>query len=168
MHKLKNALKLLALAFFLGGCGLIVLPQPTESGKNTIGCKIDGKPFQFKYKARLFGGYFLGGYLNPDSSFYLWANTDPHRIALYVKKLKTEGNYQLSNPVVYGEYSHYNTTSTDYYSTNSTGTLTITHLDFANKIVSGTFDFTAEDKKNGKKVKITKGRFDVDFNNLKK
>ena len=46
----------------------------------------------------------------------------------------------------------------------SQGELWIKKFDIMNKIVSGTFWFTAIDPTSGKKVEITDGRFDMKFN----
>ena len=58
-----------------------------------------------------------------------------------------------------------NNTSQEFSTTNSqyTGALTITKLDFANNIVSGTFWFDLENPYTGETVEIRDGRFDSLF-----
>jgi hypothetical protein len=49
------------------------------------------------------------------------------------------------------------------YMTSSmhTGKVQFTRIDTINRIVSGTFEFSAIDKNTGKTIKVTDGRFDI-------
>ncbi len=75
------------------------------------------------------------------------------------------GDLQFKNHAL---YSKYKPGSADYI-TNSkfNGSINITRLDRVNKIVAGTFEFTAEYMNgSGETVKVTDGRFDINWSTL--
>jgi len=104
-----------------------------------------------------------------DRDFFAVTGEDPDqssKISLAISSLKSTGIFDLSSRNLnfgvlfnYGEVIYY------YTSVKSIGKVTITKLDLANKIISGTFDFTAEDENNpANTIKVTDGRFDVKYN----
>lgn len=71
----------------------------------------------------------------------------------YGKKGSASGGYYIG--MIY--------TSTEYLTSSSvTGELKITKLDEINRIVSGAFRFDAVNK-NGEKVQVREGRFDMNY-----
>lgn len=149
------------------GC-IEILPKPTESGKNTFGCKINDEKF-IPEKRGLFSGPPVYGSLNTDSSFYLVGDVKPHSVSIFIKKITKTGDYILSDKFNRAEYSNYATDSFDYFTNQkSTGKVNISRVDYTKRIVSGTFEFEAVNENNPTDiVKITKGRFDIDFTTLK-
>ena len=70
-------------------------------------------------------------------------------IDIYLSNLESTGTYELSSLGSNYAYLYNNTENVRYYTTsNSGGSTNITKLDRTNKIISGTFEFTAEDEDN--------------------
>jgi hypothetical protein len=172
---MKNNLLKISIYFF--SCTLLSLsckkeklPKATQEGKNTFGCKVDGKIFLPSESAGLFGSPPVTVYNLPLNGFTLLGkyygdrpgDKDPQNVILSLEYLKSTGTYTLNaNPnqgsyeLSYGGGPHYETDATH------TGSVTITRCDLTNHIYSGTFSFTAIDKNTGKVVKVSDGRFDV-------
>jgi hypothetical protein len=143
------------------------LPKATQEGKNTFGCKIDGKVFLPSKSSGLFGSPPVEVYNIPSNGFTLLAKyygdgSDPFKkdMILYLEYLTSTGTYTLNAAPNQGTYE---LTGIAYYQTDAihTGIVTITRCDLTSQIYSGTFSFTAIDKSTGKVVKVTDGRFDV-------
>ena len=155
------------------------LPPATQTGANTVGSLVNGEAFLPKgggmsgnkncFYQFVEGGYHFG------LQFTNKTGNDTKGIDLYTKFATiSEGEkYQLNipyspfhNPGRGGGYSHRNFTEKieDLYYTTSeaTGEMTITKLDFENNIVSGTFWFDAIND-DGEIVEIREGRFDMRF-----
>lgn len=147
-----------------------VLPEATQSGKNTAGAIVDGKVWVAKiaYPDLNNGGV--------NATIYEYANGE-YKLKIVLQQINNEGSsigfyisdkiditttsYILANDNFRGTYSY--KTLEDYYTDNeNTGILTITKFDKINKIVSGVFTFKVKDS-NGKIVTITDGRFDKRF-----
>ncbi|MGC4129945.1 MAG: hypothetical protein QM564_10450 [Bergeyella sp.] len=144
-----------------------VLPEATQSGKNTGGALVDGKVWVAKIEQPDLnpGGnntqyeFVNGEYnlqivlrLNNDTSSRIVINLsdaiDISQQTYSVTACRYENKSQIFD-VSYG---------------NNIGTLTITKFDKQNKIISGSFNFTADNiNGNGSKVIITEGRFDKKF-----
>jgi hypothetical protein len=149
---------------------LSVLPQETQSGKNTFGCKINGQNF--------FGGYLVYT-LVPGFLVYYNHKTDYLDISTTGKfQNNTNGMLHLTifNPrentttkIYKAEFDYISSPSNlfDNYGVLKGGEVTITKLDTVNKIVSGRFNFvgtqaTYPGKFNGNdSIAITDGRFDL-------
>ncbi|MEO6837647.1 MAG: DUF6252 family protein [Ginsengibacter sp.] len=153
------------------------LPPATQTGANTFGCLINGGVFLPK-------GPSLGPilqcayqYLNTDySKGYFFQLTASHKnnngdivgIAIFSDSLEiSEGSFILSdnkNGNATAQYSQFTDTgNTVIYSKETLpGELTITKFDQINQIVSGTFWFNVV-KNAGDTIKITDGRFDMQF-----
>ncbi len=145
------------------------LPKLTQEGKNTFGCKIDGK----NWVPNGGGGFsgidpVNGGFFRDINTIYIRAYDKEESVQLYLLNVFSAGEYPLNfntlpkpdnlDPESYGLYE--NATSRYITTSEHTGKVTISNRDTVNKIISGTFEFTAVNS-NGKTVKVTKGRFDV-------
>jgi hypothetical protein len=150
----------------LMSCSKEKLPKATQQGKNTFGCKIDGKVFLPSEE----GSSWIGApsIIVSNSSFdgfIIYAvnfSSQLHSsVSLALPYLKKAGAYNL-HTYGYGEYKlEYFGGAIYRTNTNYTGTINITRCDTVNKIYSGTFSFTAIDDNTGKTVNVTEGRFDV-------
>ncbi len=147
------------------------LPPATQIGAQTFGCLVDGKVFLPKD----FGINRLNAFnQNIDGKFTLVvssANNDGIEINLIGSRLDSvdEIKYPLISEAD-GKFSAIFIAPLvndilDKSTTNEKpGSLTITHHDPQNFILSGTFEFTVLDN-DGKEIKITDGRFDVKYTN---
>ena len=146
------------------------LPPETQSGANTAGCLVNGVAFLPK-------GFIPG--VNPISyqdglNFSLFigeGNNDLLKsIGVFIgnQSLQVGSIYDLgqNNNNQNSKYGIYSINavpppSSDYYTTTSTiiGELKITHHDFNNAILSGTFWFDAINS-NGEIIEVREGRFD--------
>ena len=164
-------------ALFFGCKKETPLPQATQSGANTLGCKINGKawiaednnePFNRTFGVQ--GGYqgsIVAGIRN-----CVWIEArrnDRSLLHLYIRQVDKPGVYPLNLstgtrpgalvPYNYGLYfASPNRFMTD---PGHTGQVTITRADTIRGIVSGTFEFSGYDSKNKQTITITEGRFDV-------
>ena len=156
-------------ALLFMGCTKERLPRATEKGKNTFGCKIDGKvflpsedepSFSAPSSPLLVSNNSFDGFILRARKFGTPTST-PKNVIIALPYIKTTGTYPLA---IYG----YGVYKEDYaggpiYRTNNTytGQVKITRSDTINRIYSGTFSFTAIDENTGKVVNVTDGRFDV-------
>lgn len=149
------------------------LPAPTTEGRNTFGCKINGKvwiangvnneqgpsakPIEVEFRQL------------STSTFYLFIHTNANtkdRVQLSLPAGKIGSNI-LTN--------RYNEPFGIYYDNQfrlfnsmeaNPGKVVITRLDTINRIVSGTFEFDAQFIVNKEVTRITEGRFDIDMDTL--
>ncbi len=144
------------------------LPKATQTGENTMVAKVDGKLWQKKACVSCTGGG-TGLIVSYEDRNFFGVTGEDHdsgsRIALSISSVKSVGTYNLSSKNLnYGRLFKIGSGPYYYTSTKNTGQVTITKLDLTNKIISGTFDFTAEDENNpANTIKVTDGRFDVKF-----
>ncbi|MBS1497296.1 MAG: hypothetical protein JSU03_02985 [Bacteroidetes bacterium] len=154
------------------------LPPETQTGANTFGCLINGKVFL--PQGQLLSGPFLKcayQYLNNTYSkgyfFQLSASdesnsSDVFGVGIFTDSLAlTQGLFPLIDNQkgnAYGTYFRFNypSSTTTYTKNNLPGILTITKFDEINQIVSGTFWFSVI-KSPGDTIKVTDGRFDMQF-----
>ena len=163
----------------LAGCKqqIETLPEPTQTGANTFGAKVNGENFG------PLGGSFitkptLEARATADSSFFINARNFSRmpvefEMELYVKNVTAPGTYQLNQnteiaPGQSASYAYYvrrNVNVTDEWITNAStgGTVQVTKIDWANRIISGTFEFTANARYGSSPVTVTEGRFDMRF-----
>lgn len=159
------------------------LPPETQTGANTFGCLIDGKPY-IPDGSGGFGGAkpITGGYAytpqSCSSKYDVWVTTyrkDGWDFSIYLENVGNKtGKYPLKyttpgaptilcppNHAIF--YKYISPSETAVYATDSeyTGEVTITRADTVNKIVSGTFFFKARRPATGETIEITNGRFDV-------
>lgn len=149
-----------------------VLPEATQSGKNTAGALINGKVWVATTKKINQPGTYCEKLNNNYYLIKLDLRKDPERytesidLIVSIPNLEINQTYKVVNQTPDDGYNYASYTSNDKvsYSSNSnnTGRIKITRLDLQNQIVSGTFEFKAEDS-NGNIVTITEGRFDKKF-----
>lgn len=158
------------------------LPPATQTGANTFGCLVDGKP----WTANTSDGFGLDkisiGYRFVDKdTFFIIRTHRRHKregidsdVALFMQGGNKPGIFplkdndaigpRLSTPAgSVGVYQISKNYSYPTYETDSvhTGQVTITKYDLAHKVASGTFYFTAQDANTDSIIHITDGRFDV-------
>ncbi|QTE21375.1 DUF6252 family protein [Polaribacter cellanae] len=146
------------------------LPPAIKIGANTAGCLVNGEAFLPK-------GHFSTGnlkcfYINQKDFSLGIAQVfkDTFRgIYIYDTNLEINKTYQLTNKDLVSlknsKYAKYEDPySSNFYQTTSkiTGELTITHHDYNNAIISGTFWFDAVNNI-GEKVEVREGRFDMKY-----
>jgi hypothetical protein len=177
-------LKLLCIAFLLVSTNckkdddgtktaLEQLPPATQTGAQTFGCLIDGKPFipdNFGSGRPSAFYQFVGGAYT--SVIKGARRNDEPSISISIGALDIEGfseqEYLLTieqSENFYGLYLLDGGIVLDA-STNISkpGKLNITRFDDKAFIISGTFEFTVLDN-DGKEIKITDGRFDLNYTN---
>ena len=161
-----------------GGCKKETpLPQATQTGANTLGCRINGKVWVAEDSDDLFNRAFgvEGGYQGaiidsiPNCIWLLARRNDRTFLHLFVRKVNRLGVYPLNLstdarpgalvPYSYGLY--YGSSKEFMTGPGHTGTVTVTRADTVNKIIAGTFEFTGYDPKTKQTISISEGRFDV-------
>jgi hypothetical protein len=170
------------------------LPPATQTGANTFGCLIDGKPWIPNG-----GGWF--SLIDPIYAYYsipidsradkkdkyniyigLYSNRQDigTNMEIYVTNVFQKGKYDLASnidlrdnyPESYAYYeveSMYPNQERFYITTSQViGHVNFTVADTITSKFAGTFEFDAIDKNSGKIIKITNGRFDIDPATLNK
>lgn len=160
---MSSYIKIVFLFILFLSCKEDDLPKPTTNGSGTFACKVDGNVFtpksdDFKRSAKEVDFYDksveITGRRNTD--------TEHQQVFIYVKYFNGKGTYILDNDSIsYGEYSY----GLEYYKTTNgnAGKLIITNYDINNRIISGTFEFSAIDNGTNKVVNVSDGRFDLKF-----
>ena len=176
---MKNLLILLITLTALASCSKKVseLPESTATGSNTFGAKVDGKMWapqgfgimptasilevnynggdSYRINARNFGSsptetefeFILNGVTAPGT--YLLNQDTP----TYPNQTASYGSYTLRK---------FNLLSLWKTSPVTAGKVVITKIDLANKIIAGSFEFTATDTYGGATpITVTEGRFDL-------
>lgn len=161
------------------------LPKPTTTGKQTFGCRVNGKLWRPKGRA------YPAGPRNPvyvynsstqKESIYIEAFLGTESTILYLDvPVLRKGSYVLNQPaffptrrgISYAEFASVQTRVdsgqinylTDRYLTDSlrTGEIFLARVDRGAGVVSGSFSFTGYDKNTGKTVEVTDGRFDLNY-----
>lgn len=153
------------------------LPEPTQTGANTFGAKVNGENF-----GPLGGGILTKPTLEAthtfDSSILINARNFSRtpvefEMEIFIKNVNVPGTYTLNQntevaPGQSASYAHYlrrNINITDEWMTSSgaTGNVQVSKIDWVNYIVSGTFEFTANARYGSAPITVTEGRFDVKF-----
>ena len=165
-----KTLKTLLLALFICSLSLACkkdkMPKPTQTGANTMYAKINGQPWEKKACWSCIGGGLEVGYDDRTLFVAVGQNKDQNiNVSLIVKELKSVGLHELSNQSInYARIYNFNEETRYFTTNNNKGSVTITKLDLTNKIISGTFEFTAEDENNSANtVKVTDGWFDITY-----
>ncbi|TYZ06144.1 hypothetical protein FY528_19140 [Hymenobacter lutimineralis] len=187
-HSSLRALLPLLLSATLGACKKDdsagpQLPEPTQTGANTMGAKVDGQNWRagnsvmfgpkpltasvFEYAgAREFS---VSGIFSTNDEKIPLSGTS---IKLVISDLKAAGTYDLiqegqptqgTGSPSYGMFVESSYTPDKWYVTNPAyiGKVVVTRLDTIQHIVSGTFEFKAKEIAGAKIISITDGRFDV-------
>lgn len=146
------------------------LPPATQEGKNTFGCKVNGKVWLPDIRKYTF--YVIdeleANYYTYDSNMYIhaiyWTNDIQESIYLSLQTFSGEGKYYLRTKYKadHGYFFREIDSVSKIYYTNDTigGQVEITKFDTINQIVSGIFFFNAVNDI-GQIVDISDGRFDV-------
>lgn len=153
------------------------LPPATQIGANTFGAKVDGNfwipqgfgpfPASNLLEARRLGPNFYINARNFSSS------PNESEFEIFLKDVTGAGTYPLnttlggrSTAASYGFYVKRNFTPSSEWITSATysGTVTLSLLDTANKIMAGTFQFDAVDIYGTRApIAVTEGRFDIKY-----
>ncbi|MGV4413206.1 DUF6252 family protein [Chryseobacterium sp. T1] len=177
---MKRKLLLFALSVCLLSCkdrdaDPNVLPEVTQSGKNTAGALVDGKVWVAtteRLPTNQDGTFCekFGNFYDIRLDFRKVANSLKNRIYIKAQIENFELNkvYYLNENIDTSDYNYtyYSDNNGNTYMTQPNsiykGTLKITRLDFTNQIISGSFEFKAINK-DGNVISITDGRFDKKF-----
>lgn len=162
MKTLKTLLLALVISSLSIACKKDKKDQPTQIGANKMYAKVNGVPWQ-PIGCIGCNSAFSISYGDRINFGLTGRNNDQNiSIVLILRNVKTTGTYELSTKNLnFAELYNYNLNSFFATTTNNKGVVTITKLDLANKIISGTFKFTAEDIENPENtVKVTDGWFD--------
>lgn len=154
-----------------------ILPLPTKNRANTFGCKINGDVLKTT-KFNLLKDSPIYGKVS-DSSFNVSGQDNDSKltVSLRINKITEKGSFIIdgstnSATIINSRFP------TKYYQTKNQykGMVQIKKFDVINKCVAGTFSFEAVRLDNSvfpnkidttDVIKVTKGRFDVDFKKLK-
>jgi Family of unknown function (DUF6252) len=152
------------------------LPPATQTGANTFGCKVDGKfwvpaGFGIVPTAPTLEARFAGNGLFINARNFSSSPTETE-FEIFLYDVPDNGNYVLNTTAAYptglnssyAYYVHRRFSPDNEWITSSPyiGTVNITKIDRANKIVSGTFEFQAVSLYDpAQTISITEGRFDV-------
>jgi hypothetical protein len=159
---------LLIFIFFLLSCKEDDLPKPTQNGSGTFACKLDGKVYtpkseDFKQSAKR---AVLRNSNNMVVSGAIIISNNSEIVVLDIGNFNGEGEYELAETGInsFGLYRF----KDQYHYTNATytGKVKITHFDRSKKIVSGTFDFKAQNAESKEVVHVSEGRFDLYYDEL--
>lgn len=175
---MKTILLIFSALVILSGCKKTVesLPEPTQTGANTFGLKLNGEfwvPQKFAgINTPVLEAVYSGlGDLRINARNFASEPTETE-FEIFIKNATGPGVYQLNAatdlyPNATGSYAYYvkrkiNPLNEWITSPQYTGTVTITKLDRENHIASGSFEFTAVSMDNSTSpVTVTEGRFDV-------
>ena len=151
------------------------LPPATQTGEQTFGCLINGEPF---FPAKFGSNRPSAFYQFVDGAFTFvlsaarkdGSGEDFKSISLGALDIQplTEGEYQLKSFESGNFFGQYllggGLVLQSYTSEDVPGKLIVTRIDDEEFIISGTFEFTVLDN-NGNEIKITDGRFDLNYTN---
>jgi hypothetical protein len=165
------------------------LPAITETGANTFGCYIDGKLLTPRDGSGGIYGIPKGiRYFGTSDNSYNEIKIDDRKsekgglISIHILELRqneigtyfiNQGNCDdgIDSPINTNIYCRVYDAAEQvfkwYCSIENAGTLTITRYDLDNRIVSGIFSCTMQNKENpNEQIEITDGRFDIKWNTL--
>ncbi len=153
------------------------LPPETQTGKQTFGCLVNGKVFEPKggglrsnrdcYYQQIYPGshgfvFHVSGadFSSSEIGYSVFINCD----SIKINKNQTYALTSTGKGNAVGEYTIISGTGIYRYmsNVNNPGQLTFTEFDETNRIASGTFSFNAING-SGDTVKITSGRFDMNY-----
>lgn len=176
---MKNILLLALLAFSLAGCKKDVdeLPEPTQTGANSFGAKVDGamwvpQGFGIAPTAPILEARYSGNNSIVINARNFGSSPTETEIELYLQNITAPGTVLLNQNTAnypgqsasYGYYVKRRIRPLFEYITSAqnTGRVEVTRIDTDANIISGTFEFRAADKTDPTQVvTITEGRFDV-------
>jgi len=140
------------------------LPPATTSGKQTFGCKINGKVWVTHAETQV--QYWNGTLQIISRKGDLFSGTS-ESIALKISNglIKNVGAFTIQNTDSRGDFSAYvaNINYEMQYLPNAQAVLIITRLDTIQGYVAGQFNFSACNKEKTSFMSITDGRFDFKY-----
>lgn len=145
-----------------------VLPEATQDGRNTVGFLVNDTLWlpQGTWTMPALGGYYSRGILVVSGYYDGPKKDDESGFGLYIGDARSgPGTYNLYAPLNTGKPNRATFhRKNGHYETDAqhSGTLTITRLDSVKRIVSGEFFITPVDRQ-GRTVRITSGRFDMQY-----
>ena len=156
------------------------LPKPTQDGKNTFGCKIDGKTWipdggnGFMPAKPINGGFFKVSTSDNKSYIYIRTYNKNNESVNFFIEGQTTGTYLLNedtgfqpNQLYPKNYGYYDKNGTIYItSKKNVGKVVIDRADKNEGIISGSFEFIVG--AGTSTISITNGRFDINMNTLNK
>lgn len=166
------------------------LPPVTQTGENTFGCYVNGRLLLPRDgKGTVMGPdegmYFSASGEAPNYNYNEinvqdFVSPNGGSMDIHITKLHEGGEgmfeikesncdrFSYANNSINIRCRYYNGVSYDYYcSIEGSGYLNITRYDFDNRIVSGTFSFSAKNENNPNDIiEITEGRFDLKWDTL--
>lgn len=175
---MKNILYVFAFTLVLSACKKEIqeLPPATQTGANTFGLKADGK-FWVPQRFAGINSPVLEAYYSALGDLRIKAmdlSSEPTEteFVIYIKNATGTGVYQLNQstdiyPNAAASYAYHvkrrlHPLNEWITGPQHTGTLTLTKLDLENRIVSGTFEFTAGSMdSSASAISVTEGRFDI-------
>ena len=152
------------------------LPEETQTGAGTFGAKINGENWGPLKAGVLPTAPILEARFGADNSVFINARNFSRtpietEMEIYLKNVTAPGTFELNTdtspfPNQSASYAYYvkrNVTLIDEWITNkvATGQVVVTKIDVPNRIISGTFQFTANAKYGSDPISVTEGRFDV-------
>jgi hypothetical protein len=176
---MKNTVLALMALLFLASCkkNIDELPEATQTGANTFGASINGKPwgpmgFGVVQTAPILAARMMTGNTLIINARNFGSSPKETEMEIYLTNVTEAGIYPLNqntaaHPSASSNYIYYverqiMPTNEWITSAKEPGVVTITKLDLANKIVSGTFSFEANSMGlNPVHMVVTDGRFDV-------
>jgi hypothetical protein len=153
------------------------LPDATQTGANTFGAKLNGENWG-PLKAGILptAPTLEARFATGDTSILINARNFSRtpietEMEIYLKHVTTPGTYALNqttsvSPNQTASYAYYvkrNLNIEDEWITSSTATgeVVVTRIDIPNRILSGTFHFSANAHYGSAPITVTEGRFDV-------
>lgn len=174
---MKRTLFALSIIALLSSCKkeITELPDPTQTGANTFGAKVNGNLWAPQGFGPLPANDILESIIVSNRLTIKARNfaSSPNEteFEINVENVTGPGTYQLnmnaSHPSFSGSYAYYvkrQLTPQNEWITSAAkgGTVTITKLDLPNKIIAGNFQFTAMNLYNTPELlTVTEGRFDL-------
>lgn len=171
---LTSLLSLLVFFILFLGCKKDGLTNATQSGANTLSCKINGRVFTPCRDEGIFGSPSLFGGVSVSAITIAsvtgkCANDFPKRyISIELSNFHGTGEYLLTDINNRGTYTEYIPTlplvKTYESLITAPGKITITRDDRTNYILSGSFEFTAANTDSTNDIiTVTDGRFDISY-----
>lgn len=175
---MKSFLVLFVLILLFAACTKTVeqLPEPTQTGANTFGAKVNGENWGPLKAGVLPASNLLEARYSGNNSIVINARNFSRapietEMEIYIQNVTAPGVFLLNQDTErypyqsanYALYEKRNITIEDEWKTSSTATgqVTVTRIDTINHIVAGTFSFNTQPRYGGTPVTVTDGRFDI-------
>ncbi|MGI8950719.1 MAG: DUF6252 family protein [Chitinophagaceae bacterium] len=145
------------------------LTKATQNGANTFSCKINGNIFEPCPKIgvpdpSLYGGLSITSIIIARVTADCYSGTPQKSVAIELSHFNGIGNYSLTDSNYVCTYIEYGPGVSVKIYKSINGTVTITKDDRTNYILSGTFEFTAENTNDvNDAVTVNDGRFDLSY-----